>query len=198
MVNLTRSMLWFKFNELMCCLYNIHIIICVIISSIQYFIVFLTLPIYIATFYTLSKFNFIDDFITYELFSYLYFKGVRIFSKYKKTKRTPTIIFINPYIKFVNYSKDYNWFKELICPQSSPFVKTINRDIYKTWNGEALINYKWNNYGKYYYAIIWILYILLLGCFTVAATIPHIDDVTRNKLLVTSVILGFIHLSFEV
>jgi hypothetical protein len=58
-------------------------------------------------------------------------KALEFFQNIKKQKRTPTIIFINPYIKFVNYSKDYNWFKELICLQSSPFVKTINRDIYK-------------------------------------------------------------------
>ena len=34
-----------------------------------------------------------------------------------------------PYINFVNYSKDYNWFLELIKPQPSPFTETINRNI---------------------------------------------------------------------
>ncbi len=67
-----------------------------------------------------------------------------------------------PYINFVNYSKDYNWFLELIRPQPSLFTKAINRNIYKTWNGEALINFKWNAYGKYYYAMIWILFMILL------------------------------------
>ncbi|GES83530.1 hypothetical protein GLOIN_2v823409 [Rhizophagus clarus] len=54
----------------------------------------------------------------------------------------------------------------------------INADIYKTWNGEALINFKWNIY----------------------ATIPqeYIDDHTQKQLLIALIILGFIHLSFEV
>ncbi|UZO07406.1 uncharacterized protein OCT59_027690 [Rhizophagus irregularis] len=37
----------------------------------------------------------------------------------------PSITLMNPYIKFVNYPQDYNLFKELLIPQSSPFVKTI-------------------------------------------------------------------------
>ncbi|PKK71494.1 hypothetical protein RhiirC2_424896 [Rhizophagus irregularis] len=74
----------------------------------------------------------------------------------------------------------------------------MNRDIYRTWNGEVLINFKWDRYGKYYYAIIWIGFIAFLGCFTTAATITHINDDIRDQLLIVSIILGFIHLSFEV
>ncbi|GBC31908.2 hypothetical protein GLOIN_2v936047 [Rhizophagus irregularis DAOM 181602=DAOM 197198] len=105
-----------------------------------------------------------------------------------------------PYINFVNYSKDYNWFIELIRPQPSLFTETINRNIYKTWNGEALINFKWNTYGKYYYAMIWILFMTLLGCFTAAATIPnqYINEEVRQRLFIASIILGSIHLIFEI
>ncbi|GBB85853.1 hypothetical protein RclHR1_01230016 [Rhizophagus clarus] len=113
---------------------------------------------------------------------------------------SPTIIFMNPYIKFVNYPKDYNWFWELIKPQPSPFVKTINRDIYKTWNGEALINFKWITYGMYYYTIIWFIFTAFLGCFTAVATIPqqNLDENVKKGLLIVSIIFGLIHLSFEV
>ncbi|PKY44899.1 hypothetical protein RhiirA4_459349 [Rhizophagus irregularis] len=114
---------------------------------------------------------------------------------------TPTITFIIPYIKFVNYPQNYNWLLEiLIRPQPSPFVKTISRNIYKTWNGEALINFKWNTYGKYYYIIIWITFMAFLCCFTAAATISkqYIDEDMRKQLLITSIIFGFIHLSFEI
>ncbi|GET04866.1 hypothetical protein GLOIN_2v1874127 [Rhizophagus clarus] len=113
---------------------------------------------------------------------------------------TPTITFMVPYIKFVNYPRDYNWFLELIKPKSSPFIETISADIYNTWEGEALINFKWNTYGKYYYTMIWIGFIALLGCFTTAATIPqqYINDDIQKQLLIASIILGFIHLSFEV
>jgi hypothetical protein len=125
---------------------------------------------------------------------------INIFYKLFEHTYTPTITFMNPYIKFVNYPQDYNWFLELIKPQPSPFVKTINRDIYNTWSGETLINFKWETYGKYYYGIIWIVFMALLGCFTAAATIPqqYIDVDIRNQLLIVSIILGFIHLSFEI
>ncbi|PKK59541.1 hypothetical protein RhiirC2_794699 [Rhizophagus irregularis] len=114
---------------------------------------------------------------------------------------TSTITFMIPYIKFVNYPQNYNWLLEiLIRPQPSPFVKTISRDIYKTWNGEALINFKWNTYGKYYYIIIWITFMAFLCCFTAAATISkqYIDEDIRKQLLITSIIFGFIYLSFEI
>jgi hypothetical protein len=200
MINLSRSIVWFKYSLLMMRLRRSHKIAYRILEFIQYLIVLLTLPVYFASFYILSEFKFIDH-VTDELFSRLYFKEfINKYSKYERTKRTPTIIFMNPYIKFVTYPKDYsNWFMEFIKPKSSPFVKTtMNREIYKTWEGESLINFKWNNYGKYYYAIIWIVFMVFLGCFTVVATIPHIDDDVRNKLLITSIILGFIHLIFEI
>ncbi|GBB98777.1 hypothetical protein RclHR1_03320003 [Rhizophagus clarus] len=125
------------------------------------------------------------------------FENIKII---KHTKTIPIITFMNPYIKFVTYPQNYNWFLELIMPQSSPFVKIISKDIYETWNGETLINFKWNKYGKYYYTIIWFGFIVLLGCFTAAATIPqeYIDDNIQKQLLIASIILGFIHLSFKV
>jgi hypothetical protein len=115
-----------------------------------------------------------------------------------KNKGAPTIIFMNPYVKFVNYPKDYDLLSDFFKPQPSPFVETINRDIYRTWNGESLINFKWDKYGKYYYAIIWIVFMAFLGCFTAAATDPHIDEDVRIRLLWTSIALGVVHLSFEI
>ncbi|GES83578.1 hypothetical protein GLOIN_2v1874127 [Rhizophagus clarus] len=56
------------------------------------------------------------------------------------TTHKPTITFMIPYIKFVNYPQNYNRIWEICFPKFSQFIKTINRDIYKTWNGEALIN----------------------------------------------------------
>ncbi|EXX53259.1 hypothetical protein RirG_245710 [Rhizophagus irregularis DAOM 197198w] len=135
-----------------------------------------------------------------DIFSGVYFDKVLKFLKISsKHISIPTITFMVPYIKFVNYPQDYKWVWELIRPQPSPFAETINREIYKTWTGEALINFKWNTYGKYYYAIIWIGFIALLGCFTIVA-IPqqHIDYTIQKQLLITSIILGFIHLSFEI
>jgi len=118
-----------------------------------------------------------------------------IFSK----KPEPTITFIIPYIKFVDAPQYDSWWRELFIPQPSPFVETINREIYKTWNGEALINFKWNLFGIYCYIIIWILFTALLGCFTVAATFSEelISQDTRKVLFKASIGLGFIHFIFE-
>ncbi|PKY49577.1 hypothetical protein RhiirA4_545380 [Rhizophagus irregularis] len=205
--NLSQSLLWTKFCYKISCTIDRYrgssllIFIWLIISVIQALIILLALPLCLATFYILSKYNFINN-IYNEVFSLIYFnvehKIFKIFKKYITT--TPMITFMIPYINFVNYSRDYNWFVELIKPQPSPFTETINRNIYKTWNGEALINFKWNAYGKYYYAMIWILFIALLGCFTTAATIPqkYINEEVRQQLFIASIILGFIHLIFEI
>ncbi|GET64457.1 hypothetical protein GLOIN_2v1845350 [Rhizophagus irregularis DAOM 181602=DAOM 197198] len=178
----------------------LKIIFAIIKFSILYLIIIITRPLYLATFYILSKRNFINE---KELFSHIYFypkPKIELFESFINLTTTPTITFMIPYINFVNYSRDYNWKSELFIPRPSPFTETINRNIYKTWNGEALIDFKWNAYGKYYYAMIWILFMALLGCFTTAATIPqqYINEEVRQQLFIASIILGFIHLILEI
>ncbi|PKC73251.1 hypothetical protein RhiirA1_389068 [Rhizophagus irregularis] len=184
-INLTRSIWWCKYRTLMSEFGDNYKIMYLMLITIQILIILPFLFIYIAILCILLIYYYIIK-VKEEIFNY--------------TMTTPTIIFMNPYIKFVNYPQEYNWFWELIKPKSSPFVETISKDIYKTWNGEALINFKWNNYGKYYYTLIWIGYMAFLGCFTIAATISqqYISDDTQNRLLIASIILGFIHLSFEI
>ncbi|PKY30586.1 hypothetical protein RhiirB3_474883 [Rhizophagus irregularis] len=115
------------------------------------------------------------------------------------TKKTTSFIFASPYINFVNYPKDYKWYSELFWPQPSLFIETINSDIYKTWSGEALLNFKWKKYGAIYHALIWSGYLILLVCFNVAARISQQEYVDiQKKLLKISTIFGFIYLSFEV
>jgi hypothetical protein len=206
-VNLTRSIWWTKYQYLQFVITEkrkksmaIIAVIIIIPFAIQLSIMLFILPIFFPTFFILSKYHFINDIYRNDIFSGVYFDKVSKSSKISKHISIPTITFMIPYIKFVNYPQDYNWFWELIRPNPSPFTETINREIYKTWNGEALINFKWNTYGKYYYTIIWIGFIILLGCFTVAATIPkqYINEDMQKQLLIASIILGFIHLSFEV
>ena len=100
----------------------------------------------------------------------------------------------------MTYPKEYSLLKELfIKPKSSPFSQTHNNELYKTWNGEAIINFKWRVFGRYYYAGIWILFIIYLICFTLAS-IPYdiFNKESRKKLFIFSIILGSIHLLFEV
>ncbi|PKY51264.1 hypothetical protein RhiirA4_468183 [Rhizophagus irregularis] len=207
MVNLSRSLLWTKYYYKFYCTFhytkNIGLLLLfLIIFAIQILIILLTFPLYLATFYILSKYNFINNIYITDVFTFVYFfADLKIFKIIKKDiPTTPTITFMIPYINFVNYSNDYNWLLKLIRPQPSSFTETINRNIYKTWNGKALINFKWNTYGKYYYEIIWILFMTLLGCFTAAAMIPqqYINEEVRQQLFITSIILGFIHLIFEI
>ena len=75
--------------------------------------------------------------------------------------------------------------------------------MYGTFNGESLIYFKWNLYGKYYYyVLIWGLFSAFLGCF-VTATIAYKGVITmteddRNQLLIASIVLGIIHLINEI
>ncbi|EXX70974.1 hypothetical protein RirG_082680 [Rhizophagus irregularis DAOM 197198w] len=203
-INLTRSILWSKYNKLLYKFWKNQPLI-----IIELLIIFLTLPGFPIIFFILNilfKYNFINDLYGSNgwflfFYAHIYISYEYIYSRSSKYMSTPTITFMIPYIKFVNYPQNYNWLLEiLIRPQPSPFVKTISRDIYKTWNGEALINFKWNTYGKYYYIIIWITFMAFLCCFTAAATISkqYIDENIRKQLLITSIIFGFIHLSFEI
>ncbi|PKY46054.1 hypothetical protein RhiirA4_460806 [Rhizophagus irregularis] len=94
---------------------------------------------------------------------------------------------------------DYNRFSDFFWPQSSPFIETINSDIYKTWSGEALLNFKWNTYGKAYHSLFWSGYLILLVCFNVAVRISQQEYVDIQKILfIISIIFGFFYLCFGV
>jgi hypothetical protein len=117
-----------------------------------------------------------------------------------KPDRKPKIKLIVPFPNYMAYPKEYNSFSEFLNPKSSPFSKTqINNEFYKTWNGEAIINFKWRLFGKYYYAAIWFLFTTFLVCFTLASSVSSKAINSKEKdLLISSIILGFIHLSFEI
>ena len=179
------------------------------IQIIQMFFFPFSLLLFCFPLYILSKFHFINDIYQCDALSiiyfYIYFNLIYffdiVFFAFSKQKSSSVITFMIPYIKFVNYPKDYYWLLDWIKPKPSPFVETVHcKEIYKTWNGEALINFKWNTYGKYYYALIWIGFIAFLGCFTVVATLPqeYLTEEKKEILLNASIILGFIHLSFEI
>jgi len=230
-VNLTQSISWneyiYKFQDPNNSIFNMLIFIQILffpllllllfsflnmlipIQIIQMFFFPFSLLLFCFPLYILSKFHFINDIYQCDALSiiyfYIYFNLIYffdiVFFAFSKQKSSSVIIFIIPYIKFVNYPKDYYWLLDWIKPKPSPFVETVHcKEIYKTWNGEALINFKWNTYGKYYYALIWIGFIAFLGCFTVVATLPqeYLTEEKKEILLNASIILGFIHLSFEI
>ncbi|PKY55426.1 hypothetical protein RhiirA4_474874 [Rhizophagus irregularis] len=109
--NLSKSLLWtkycYKFYKLYHTTRDTNLFI--LYYTIQALIILLTLPLYLATFYILSKNNFINNiYYTPTVFSSAYLRAVKIFKYFQKDiTTTPTITFMIPYINFVNYSKRY-------------------------------------------------------------------------------------------
>jgi hypothetical protein len=118
----------------------------------------------------------------------------------KVISHSPEITFMVPYIKFVNYSKDYNWWIELLLPKPSLFVETMSKDNYKSLNGIALIMFKWYSFGTTYYIVIMVGHLILFISFYFVALadiqFQEIRGETRVVFLWVSIILGFFHLLF--
>ncbi|CAI2177911.1 2752_t:CDS:2 [Funneliformis geosporum] len=192
LVNLTPSIPWLKYNNL---LKMINRPFRLLIQFIGLIISTYLLPISFAIYYVLNYFNIINYIANYGGTVYVYYR-FRI-SHYTSK---PTITFMLPYFKFGSYPEIHldsyhSYINEILRPSASPFTKTIIKEIYETWDGEVLINFKWNLYGKYYYAIIWMVFNSLFGCFTAAAVLSedYITKFTRDILFKASFILATIH-----
>ena len=113
--------------------------------------------------------------------------------KQRMQETTPIISFIVPFPKICKYQdKNYNlWNEMLYKPKSVLFYNIDSNNLYKWWNFAAVIDFKWNMFGKYYYYSIWLFYTIFYLCFTFAIV------ENNNVLFIISIILGFIHLYFE-
>ncbi|CAG8437028.1 2952_t:CDS:2 [Diversispora eburnea] len=113
----------------------------------------------------------------------------------------PTITLAIPMPKYATYPKNTRGCWDFIYPIKSPFnnLATAN-EVYKWWNGEALLNFKWNTYGKYYYYSLWLLYTIFLASFAIVATIPGdiLDWNVAKGLLITTIALSGLHLLLEI
>jgi hypothetical protein len=135
----------------------------------------------------------------FKFFHYLYYLLLSHLPDFNKT--TQCITLIVPYIDYSRYPLEYNWWKELFYPQSSVFIDTCKKEFYTNWNGEAIINFKWKTFGRAYYFIIWLLFMVFLVCFTIASYPTNlITQETREiriKLYQTTIAFGFFHLVLE-
>jgi hypothetical protein len=117
------------------------------------------------------------------------------------SKYVQCINLIVPYIDYSRYPLEYSWWKELFYPQSSVFTDTCKKEFYTNWNGEAIINFKWKTFGRTYYFIIWLIFMIFLICFTIASYPTNlITQETREiriKLYQTTIAFGFFHLILE-
>ncbi|RHZ51255.1 hypothetical protein Glove_481g10 [Diversispora epigaea] len=113
----------------------------------------------------------------------------------------PTITLAIPMPKYATYPKNTRGFWDFLYPIKCPFnnLATAN-EVYKWWNGEALLNFKWNTYGKYYYYFLWLLYTIFLLSFAIVATIPEdiLDWNVAKGLLITTIALSGLHLLLEI
>ena len=119
--------------------------------------------------------------------------SINYFKKQKTQETTPTISLIVPFYKICEYQdKNYNpWNEMLYKPKSVLFYNIDSNNFYKWWNFAAVIDFKWNTFGKYYYYLIWLFFIIFYSCFSLAIV------ENNNTLLIISIILGFMHLYFE-
>jgi hypothetical protein len=109
------------------------------------------------------------------------------------------ITLIVPYVDYSRYPSEYTWWNELFYPPSSVFIKTCKKkELYTNWNGEAVIKFKWKTFGRAYYYLIWLIFMVFLVCFTIASYPTNsLTQEIRIKLFKTSVAFGFFHLIHE-
>ncbi|RIB11421.1 hypothetical protein C2G38_2250159 [Gigaspora rosea] len=160
-------------------------------------------------YYHLHKLSFLDILIS-KLWNRLinfqisnaFFRIVRQVIEFYDVGHSTTILAI-PLPNFVSYPKKINFWKELLLPSPNPFthsnkVEVINEEFYRYLNGEALLKFKWNTYGRKYYLIIWAIYTVFLCSFVIAATFyKNISQTTLSILLYATICLGIWHLIFE-
>ncbi|CAG8484138.1 7134_t:CDS:2 [Paraglomus brasilianum] len=94
--------------------------------------------------------------------------------------RRSTLTFIVPLPKYCTYPENYSFWQDAIFPVSSPFVTGTSNNksvFYQTWDGEAIINFKWKTF--------------------VSHTEEFIQDDHRRRLLYTTVVIGCWHIHFE-
>ncbi|GBC53683.2 hypothetical protein GLOIN_2v1881038 [Rhizophagus irregularis DAOM 181602=DAOM 197198] len=119
-------------------------------------------------------------------------------------EETLTVSFIVPFPQICKYQdkgKDYNPWNEMLCkPKSILFCNIDSNNFYQWWNFAAIIDFKWKTFGMLYYFLIWFFYTIFFICFALATTLDQnlISNFNRKILFILSILLGLIHLSFEI
>ena len=86
----------------------------------------------------------------------------------------------------------------MLCkPRSILFCNIDSNNYYKWWNFAAIIDFKWKTFGKSYYFLIWNFYTIFFICYTLASISDLADDYLTVLFIIT-ILLGLIHLSFEI
>ncbi|CAI2190795.1 12593_t:CDS:2, partial [Funneliformis geosporum] len=70
-----------------------------------------------------------------------------------------------------------------------------DQKFYDSWNAEALLNFKWNSFEKYYYCLMWGFFTVYLLSFGVASSMP--SSAITDTLLRISIVLGSFYIFHE-
>ena len=122
----------------------------------------------------------------------------------RKKENIPAISFIVPFPQICKYhedKKDYNsWNEMLYKPTSILFCNIDNKHLYNWWNFAAIIDFKWETFGKSRYYLILASYTIFYICYALASTLDQkfIPDLYRHILFMFSNSFGIMHLSFEI
>ncbi len=80
----------------------------------------------------------------------------------------------------------------------SEYDSDRQKEFYNSLNGEAIIDFKWRTFGRYYYFLIWLIFMAFQICFIIGSLpkIPKTNEI-HSQLYTTMITIGFIHLLFE-
>ncbi|RIA90148.1 hypothetical protein C1645_849677 [Glomus cerebriforme] len=92
------------------------------------------------------------------------------------------------------------WNEFLYKPKSILFCNIDSNHFYNWWNFAAIIDYKWNTFGKHYYYLIWLFYTIFYICYSLASALERksIPDFYFKLLFIISTVFGSIFLIFEI
>ncbi|GBC32108.2 hypothetical protein GLOIN_2v1882411 [Rhizophagus irregularis DAOM 181602=DAOM 197198] len=92
------------------------------------------------------------------------------------------------------------WNEFLYKSKSILFCNIDSNHFYNWWNFAAIIDFKWKTFGRVYYSLIWLFYIIFYICYSLASTLEQksISDFYFKLLFIISVIFGSIFLIFEI
>jgi hypothetical protein len=113
---------------------------------------------------------------------------------------TPVVVFLIPLYKFSSFSPKFNLVKDIYHPKSNPFTDTYYPAFYNEWSAEALLNFKWHTYGKFYYYAIWGWFLVYLLIFSVGTTTSDetLSEEMRGTLLFGTIVIGSVFFINEI
>ncbi|KAF0536477.1 transient receptor potential cation channel subfamily a member 1 [Gigaspora margarita] len=130
----------------------------------------------------ISKTYFFFHYYFYEIYDIIYNLVCKIYDffyiEYSPTY-TELIRLVVPLPKVSTYDTKYSFWKEILGkPSTNCFIDVQTTELYSNYCGEALLTFKWEKFGKYYYCSSWFIYTFFLIIFSLG--------VTETKGLVTS------------